>query len=616
MNKLFNEDFIEEVKACNDIVDVVSRYVPIKRSGKDYKGLCPFHKEKTPSFTVSDEKQFFHCFGCGESGDVIAFVMKMENLDFPDAVTLLGKWIGIYPDENFISEKEKEELRRKNKIYEINREAAIFYYKNLHEKSNLGLRYLYDRGLNKKTIRKFGLGYAQNQWESLNNYLLSKGYNQELICAGGLAIQKNNQKGCYDRFRNRIIFPIMNITGKVIGFGGRTIDAEAIPKYLNSPETMVFQKSNHLYGLNFAKKHARQSKQIIVVEGYMDVISLYQNNIKNVVASLGTSLTKQHASLLKRYTSEVLIAYDADAAGQAATLRGLDILSEAGCSVRIIQFPKGQDPDEFVSKNGRKAFLDRINRSLSLIDYKIMIIKKQSDLTTTEGKIKFVKAVTEILKQLKSSVEIDAYIQKVSQESQISEEAIKLEVYGNRFSPYYDEKKVLFSDGKYRSKADRHNNKYKIKPVKPMEKSGHIEAERSLLKILIMHQSIFEKMKDTISYDDFVEPIHRKIAKIIYDFYIQKNFISSEQIINKLTDDEIKTFKQIQGQIIPEENIDKALIDYQQTIREHKLMMAKNEIQTELKLLENINNKSNAQIERVKQLCIDYEKIIKRLKKP
>ncbi len=615
MDIILDENFIEEVKAHNDIVDVISKYVSLKKSGKNYKGLCPFHKEKTPSFIVSEEKQFFHCFGCSESGDVITFIMKMENLDFPSAVILLGEWVGIYPDKNSLSEKEKTEISRKNTIYKINREAAIFYYKNLHKKHLFGLRYLYRRGLDIRTIKKFGLGYADDQWDSLNSYLLDKGYDQKSICDAGLAIEKKNKDGFYDRFRKRIIFPIFNATGKIIGFGGRAIDTETIPKYLNSPETPVFQKGSHLYGLNFAKRAVGLEKQIIVVEGYMDVLSLYQHGFKNVVASLGTSLTKQHVELLKRYASEILIAYDADAAGQAATLRGLDLFSEAGCSLRIIQFPEGQDPDEFILKNGNQAFADKILQASPLVDYKIMLAKQQNDLATAEGKIQFVRAVTKIIRQLKSSVEKDAYIQKVAQESQISIEAIQSEVYGNSHYLYLNEKKPIFSNAKYRSKSDRHNNRYKIKPVQPIQKSRHIEAERCLLKILITYPESFPKIHEIISYDDFTDSTHGKIAKIIYDLYIEKRSISLEAIQNQLTEDENKVFEQIQNQMIPEENLEKALQDYRDAIRNYKLLMEKNEIQKELHLLEKLENKSQDQVARIKELCIYYERILKELKK-
>ena len=388
-----------------------------------------------------------------------------------------------------------------------------------------------------------------------------------------------------------------------------------MPKYLNSPETPVFQKGSHLYGLNFAKRAVGPEKRMIVVEGYMDVLSLYQHGFQNVVASLGTSLTKQQVELLKRYASEILIAYDADAAGQAATLRGLDLFRDAGCSLRIIQFPEGQDPDEFILKNGTQAFTEKIQQAPSLIDYKIMLAKKQNDLTTAEGKIQFVKTVTKIIQQLKSSVEKDAYIQKIAQESQISVEAIRAEVDGNAHSMHQNEKKPIFFDVKYRSKSDRHNNKYKIKPVQPIQKSRHIEAERCLLKILIMYPESFSKIHEIISYEDFTDPVHEKIAKMIYDVYIGKGAVSLEAIQNQLTEEENKVFEQVQNQMIPEENLEKALQDYRDTLRNYKLLMKKSEIQKELHFLEKLENKSQDQVARIKELCIHYEKLMKELKK-
>lgn len=609
MGIVFDEGLIDEIKSQNDIVDVISKYINLKKTGQNYKGLCPFHNEKTPSFIVSDEKQFYHCFGCGESGDVISFMMKLENLDFIDALRLLGEWAGINIDEISTSKKEKEEIYRKNKIYEINREAALYYYRNLVKEKNKGISYLFNRGLCIQTIKKFGLGYAS--WKGLNDHLLNKGYDQESIFKAGLVLEQKDKNGYYDRFRNRVMFPIINTTGKVIGFGGRVIENKE-PKYLNSPETIVFNKGNNLFSLNLAKNEVRKKKQIIVVEGYMDVIGLYEKGIKNVVASLGTALTKNQANLLKRYANEVIIAYDADIAGQAATLRGLDILKEVGCGVRVVRLSEGKDPDEYVRKKGKEAFIKEVENALSLIDYKIMLSKEGNNLKSTEGKVKFVKSITQILKELKSPVEIDAYIKKIARESGIAEEAISTEIYGN--TKKNKEKKEIGNTNKYRSKHDRYTNKYNIQPLKPIQRIGYIEAERALLKLIINNNKFFKRVKEKLSFEDFLDQSNSEIAKRIYELYENTDNFDLEVILNQLNIEQIKVLHQIKSSIVPEENLDKALNDYIKTIQKHKLVERKIYIEQELKKLEKEENKSKEQIVRIRELCIDYEKLLKELK--
>ncbi|WP_053957549.1 DNA primase [Inediibacterium massiliense] len=612
MSTYFDEELIEEIKERNPIIDVVSRYVPLKKSGSTYKGLCPFHHEKTPSFVVSEEKQFYHCFGCGKSGDAIQFVMQMEHIDFIDAIHMLGDWAGISIEEHATSDRQREEIHIKNQLYEINREAALFYYKNLFQTGNIGLNYLHERGLNIQTIKKFGLGYAKNQWELLNRYLLSKGYDQKLIYKAGLVIKRKTKDGYYDRFRNRVIFPIINVSGKVIGFGGRIID-EGEPKYLNSPETPVFNKGNHLYGLNLSKDEIRKKKQIIVVEGYMDVIGLYEGGIYNAVASLGTALTKSQGYLLKRYADEVMIAYDGDTAGKAATLRGLDVLKDVGCKVKVVDLSDGVDPDEYVRKKGRDAFLEEIQKALPLVDYKIKLAHNENDMTTTEGKIKFVQSITSILKTLKSPVEIDAYIQKIASASHISPEAIKSEIYGNNKGNYQKDNPSY--KNKYRSKNDRYTNKYDIKPVKPIQKMGYIEAERSLLKLMMDDKRLFDKIKNMMSCEDFIDDIHIKIAKVIEGLYETNEFVSIEMIVGQFNEEEISILHDIYKKVVPIENIDKAFIDYMDVIKKHKLTTRKTEIENELKEIEKMKDKTPNQIVRIRELCIDYEKLLKELKK-
>ncbi|MFZ5965894.1 MAG: DNA primase [Bacillota bacterium] len=609
-----NEEIIEEIKARNNIVDVASRYIQFKKSGRNYKALCPFHHEKTPSFMVSEERQNYKCFGCGNTGDVISFVMNIENLDFVDAVTLMGEWVGIHVDEISTNRQEKEEINRRNKIYEVNREAAIFYYKNLNEKDNPGLRYLVKRGVDVKTIKKFGLGYALDEWESLNRYLLKKGFDQQIIVQAGLALQKENRSSCYDRFRNRIIFPIINTKRKIIGFGGRAID-QSLPKYLNSPETPVFNKGYNLYGINLAKNEIGKERRIIVVEGYMDVISLYQFGIKNVVASLGTALTKNQGEMLKRYADEIIIAYDTDAAGQAATLRGLEILKELDCQVKVIRLSDGKDPDELIRQKGLKAFQKEIGNALSLIEYKIMLAKRENDLSTTEGRIHFVKKVAELLKEVKSPVEVDAYIKKTAVETQISEEAIKKEIYGNNmYHSGNNPQKPENTRSKYRSGYDRNTNKDSIQLIKPVKKQGYVEAERGLIKIMLFNKAFFAKIMEHISYEVFLDETNKHIVQLLKNVYENTETPDRDFIESQLDIDTISILHEIDKIVIAEDNIDKTIHDFVQALKKHKLMSRKEQIEWEIKQLEKTENKSLKEIARIRELCIEIEGLLKEIK--
>ena len=606
------DGLIEEIKSRNDIIDTISRYIQLKKTGQNYMGLCPFHKEKTPSFSVLEDKQFYHCFGCGETGDVISFIMKIENVDFIEATILLGERVGIKIEEISASKKEKEEISRKNSIYELNREAALYFLSNLYGGQSKGFAYLKRRGLRLETIKKFGLGFAGDSWDGLIKYLSSKGYKLDRIYEAGLISKIKESDGYYDRFRNRIIFPIINAAGKVIGFGGRTID-DSLPKYLNTPESPVFSKGNNLFGINLAKKEIGNEKRIIIVEGYMDVISLYQNDIKNVVASLGTALTKNQGNLLRKYANEVYIAYDTDSAGQAAALRGMDILNEEGCQVKVIHLSNGKDPDEFVSKKGKNAFIDEMKNAYSLIDYKIFLSKKENDLSTVEGKIKFVKSITEVLKTIKSPVVVDAYINKISSEANISINAIKTEIYGNNKHGIVDNQ-MGSNTGKYRSKYDRNTNKDVIQPVSVVLKSGSLEAERCLLKLWFLNKELFLRTKSMICFQDFSETTHQDIAQLLYSFYEEENFTNEDLILSKLDKNKIESYNKILASVIPDENHDKAIIDYIKNIKRVRLQIEKREIEIELKKIEEKENRLPENIVRIRELCINYERLMRDLK--
>lgn len=416
----FDSRFIDELKLNINIVDVVGREVHLKKAGANYKGLCPFHSEKTPSFMVNEEKQIFNCFGCGEKGDVIRFVQRFFNLDFLDAVDKLC-------EENGIRKPERSGGPRidYDKYYEINAKAARFFFRRLTEGPNAGYSYIRGRGITDQTISHFGLGYAPSDFTSLTRHLLSEGVEGKDMIKLGLAAE--GRKGLYDKFRNRLIFPIFNTQGKVIGFGGRALD-DSKPKYLNSAESEIFLKKNNLYALNFTKKEITDANQAILVEGYMDVISLYQNGVRNVAASLGTALTENQARLVGRYSKNVILSYDSDEAGVKAALRGVGVMKSAGINVRVLSVTDGKDPDEFIKAHGREAFGRLVEGSVPGTAFMLESEKKHYNLNSDIGIISYINGVTPILKSL-SPVEQDIYIRKLADEFNISEHSIIAEVH-------------------------------------------------------------------------------------------------------------------------------------------------------------------------------------------
>lgn len=415
----FDNNFIDELKTRVNIVDVIGREVSLKKAGSSYKGLCPFHSEKTPSFNVNEERQFYHCFGCGEKGDVIHFVERYYNLSFVESVEKLCEDYGIR-----MPEQKRGHHTDYNKYYEINRKAARFFFRKLTEGPNPGYAYLRKRGLKDNTIRKFGLGYAPDSWNALMNHLEKEGVTTQDMLKLGLIQQ--GRKGYYDKFRNRVIFPIINTAGKVIGFGGRAL-GDVQPKYLNSSESDIFLKKNNLYALNITKKDISSEDQVLMVEGYMDVISLYQNGIHNVTASLGTALTENQGRLVSRYTKNVVLSYDADNAGINAAMRGIDIIRKAECDVRILQINDGKDPDEFVRKNGKEAFLELIRNAVPATDFRLSVLRRGFDFKSDNQVLEYIRRCVPVLEQL-SPVEQDIYIRKLSEEFGISEYAIAGEI--------------------------------------------------------------------------------------------------------------------------------------------------------------------------------------------
>jgi DNA primase len=393
----------------------------LKRTGANHKGLCPFHNEKTPSFVVSEAKQRFTCFGCGATGDTIEFVQKYYNLEFSEAVERLAAECGVTIETDF-KKSEKKDIQ-----YQINREAATFFYKAFREKANPAAAYMQKRGITPEVLNLFGIGYADGEWDSLYQHLKSKGYDTEKLLELGLISESKGKY--YDKFRNRVIFPIISTGGKVIGFGGRSL-GDDMPKYLNSSESPVFLKKNNLYALNLTKQEIGKSGYGILVEGYMDVISLYQNGVRNVTASLGTALTENQARLLKRYTGQVILAYDADEAGKNATLRGMEILHKENFRIKVLSIPDGKDPDDYIKRHGKGGFMQVIKAALPYAEYKLELARTGLNLSGTEDRLRFLREAVGILRSL-SPMEADLYVRKLATETGISEGAIRAELGRN-----------------------------------------------------------------------------------------------------------------------------------------------------------------------------------------
>lgn len=415
----FSNESIEHLKESINIVDVISRNVSLKKAGANFKGLCPFHNEKTPSFVVSESKQYFTCFGCGARGDVIEYEKRFYNLEFGEAVEKLADEYGVK------LEKKGYDDTRRARLYEVNKMAARFFYKKFTEGPNPGYTYMKNRGISEKTLKKYGIGYAPSGWTNLYDYLRKQGVSDKEMAEVGLITVNGNRK--YDKFRNRVMFPIINTSGKVIGFGGRAIAEGDSPKYLNSPESVIFQKKNNLYSLNFARQAAAKDGFIILVEGYMDVISLYQSGVQNAVASLGTALTENQAKLMHRYTGDVVLSYDADAAGRKAANRGMDILRQENCRVRVLHVTDGKDPDEYVKKYGKDAFLDLVSHAKAFGEYKLESAKQGFDLTKDEDKVRYIRKAAEILAVM-DPVEQELYTARLAEELGVSQDSVKREI--------------------------------------------------------------------------------------------------------------------------------------------------------------------------------------------
>ena len=513
----YSDDIIEEVRQKNDIVDVVSQYVKLTRKGSSYFGLCPFHNEKTPSFSVTPGKQMYYCFGCGAGGNVFNFIMEYENYTFGEALKHLADRAGVELPQIEYSKEVREKAQERAELLEINKQAAqYFYYQLRTEKSAQGYQYLTGRGLSEETMRKFGLGYSDKFGGGLYQFLKSKGYGDDRLRESGL-FNVDERHGMYDKFWNRVIFPIMDVNNRVIGFGGRVM-GDGKPKYLNSPETKIFDKSRNLYGLNVARTTRR--KYLILCEGYMDVISMHQAGFTNAVASLGTALTSGHASLLKRYTQEVLLLYDSDEAGVRAALRAIPILREAGVNSRVVNLRPYKDPDEFIKNLGAEAFEERLEQASDSFMFRVSIAESEFPMEEPQGQNRFFERCAEMLLELKDELERNLYI-----------EAIVKKYRGQYGISVEDLRKRVNTLALKGTPAER-----RIQPKKRKD-SASDQAQKLMLTWIVTYPKIFDKVAQYLTPEDFVVPLYREVARMLFS-QREEGEVNPARLLNSFTDSE------------------------------------------------------------------------------
>ena len=521
----YPDEVIEEVRSSNNIVDVIGSYVRLQKKGSSYFGLCPFHNEKSPSFSVSPNKQMYYCFGCGAGGNVFTFIMEYENQTFPEAMKVLADRAGIALPEAELTEEQKRERNKRQLLLEINKTAAnYFYYQLNNEQGQQAREYLENRKLSKETQIHFGLGYASKYSNDLYLYLKKKGYSDQILKETGL-LTYDEKHGAHDKFWNRVMFPIMDVNNKVIGFGGRVM-GDGTPKYLNSPETMLFDKSRNLYGLNYAR--TSRKSYMIICEGYMDVIAMHQAGFTNAVASLGTAFTMQHSVLLKRYTQEVRLAYDSDGAGQKAALRAIPILKSAGINVRVIHMNPYKDPDEFIKNLGIEAFQERIDAAESSFMFEISVLEKNYKQSDPEGRASFMKAMARRLLQFPQELERNIYIDAIAGHYGIASEELKRMV--NSFGASMSREQV--------EEAIYQQQEQEEMPVKKRaeKENSVLTAQKLFLTWLIEDPSLYDNIKDYIDEDDFEDPLCHKAATLVFEELKVTGQVTPARILNQFED--------------------------------------------------------------------------------
>ena len=602
----YSDDIIEEVKSANDIVDVISSYVSLKRKGNNYFGLCPFHREKTPSFSVAAEKQIYHCFGCGKGGNVIRFIMDTENISFREAVEWLADRAKITLPSNDMDALNfsQDELiireNRKKNMYEINKIAGRLFYDNI-QKSKVAQEYVIKRSIGLPTLKRFGLGFALDD-NGLTKLLISKGFSEEDMLATGL-VGKSTSGNLYDKFKNRFMFPIFDIRGRVVAFGGRCLEsnevmkAQRIPKYINSPENLIYTKGRHLYALNLARKSNDKIKKLLVVEGYMDVISPHQAGVTNVVASLGTALTEQQGRLIRQYAEEVILSYDSDSAGQMAIERGLEVLNSLGVSAKVLQMEGAKDPDEYVLKYGPDRFKKLIDNSISYAEYKIRRLEENYNLNDTTEKINFLTKMAEILAKIDNNIERDIYVDKFSQELGVGKEAILAEI----------EKKTIRSKAKEVITLNMQGNVKKNQDTQ----GTNLKMENLVIYLLSKKdEKVYQILKDNVSLEDVKGETQKSIIAKLYDIYQtgQINAKSIDTICD--TEEEMNLLTEIMMNENQNNDVNKVLSEVVKGFQLNKLENRKKELIKELSQIDTkekrelLENELSDVITRLGQLMI------------
>lgn len=573
----YNDEILDEIRSRNDIVSTISQYMTLKRKGRNYFGLCPFHNEKSPSFSVSPDKQIFHCFGCGVGGDVINFVKKIENIGFLDSVRLLAEKSGIQLP-NDISKAEEENIKLKNRVYKINELAAKFYHENLYKPtSKIAQDYIKKRKLNNATLKSFLMGYASNSSNELLRFLKEQGFTEEELLASCL-IGKSD-RGYYDKFRNRLMIPIRDERGRFIAFGGRVLD-DSKPKYINSPENIVYSKGRNLFGLNVAREGVHGPlKRLLIVEGYMDAISLYQRGITNVVASLGTALTDSQGRLLRRNTEQVILGYDADGAGQQAIIRGMEILKSMDIDIRILQISGAKDPDEYVLKFGPEKMLKAMDEAISAIEFKIKVLRANLDLNNVNDKVKFLTEIAKILSNVDNNIEREVYIDRISKVYEISKNAIVSEV-----------DKLLYRSLAGVTKFEKSNIVLKDIQDSKIDVATR-KREGMVVYLLVDYTKLsFDRIKSVVDLDLIKSEKNKKIIGILYERIDLNNL--PENIISLFEDeDDINYVSGILSYDFEISDVNKAIEDIEKVYYKEKLISLRNEL---ILKLENNNDAEEA----------------------
>ena len=555
----YSDDIIEEVRMKNDIVDVVSQYVKLTRRGSTYFGLCPFHNEKTPSFSVTPSKQMYYCFGCGAGGNVFNFVMEYENYTFGEALQHLADRAGVQLPKIEYSREARQKAEERAALLEINKLAArYFYYQLRRESGKTAYAYLTGRGLSEETIKKFGLGYSDKFSDDLYKFLKSKNYSDTLLRDSGL-FNVDERHGMYDKFWNRVIFPIMDVNNRVIGFGGRVM-GDGKPKYLNSPETKIFDKSQNLYGLNVAR--TTRKNYLILCEGYMDVISMHQAGFTNAVASLGTALTSGHASLLKRYTQEVLLLYDSDDAGVRAALRAIPILREAGVTSRVVNLRPHKDPDEFIKALGGEEFEKRLEQAMDSFMFRVHMAQREFSMKEPQGQNRFFERCAQMLLELSDELERNLYIEAIVKD------------YRNYGISVEDLRKRVNTLALKGTPAEQRVQPKQTGTQQKKKENAGEKAQKLMLTWLVTYPGIFETVEKYIQPADFIVPLYRQVAEMLYEQHVQGD-VNPARLLNSFIDsDEQREVSSLFNATIHLENAqeqDRAFADTVLRIKEESL---------------------------------------------